>query len=89
MLSFSPPGHEPFKLAGQVTWINKVRANGDNRTPDGRPLRQPTPSARFTPSQVQIARMTLDDALAIVGREVDESGRPSRGSGLSPFARTC
>jgi type IV pilus assembly protein PilZ len=33
MLSFSPPGHEPFKLAGQVTWINKVRPNGDNPNP--------------------------------------------------------
>ncbi len=33
MLSFSPPGHEPFKLAGRVTWINKVRANGDNPNP--------------------------------------------------------
>jgi type IV pilus assembly protein PilZ len=33
MLSFAPPGHEPFKLAGQVTWINKVRANGDNPNP--------------------------------------------------------
>jgi type IV pilus assembly protein PilZ len=38
MLSFSPPptngtAHEPFKLAGQVTWINKVRANGDNPNP--------------------------------------------------------
>ena len=33
MLSFSPPGHEPFKLAGQVAWINKVRPNGDNPNP--------------------------------------------------------
>jgi type IV pilus assembly protein PilZ len=33
MLSFSPPGHESFKLAGQVTWINKVRPNGDNPNP--------------------------------------------------------
>lgn len=38
MLSFAPPPtngkeHEPFKLAGQVAWINKVRANGDNPNP--------------------------------------------------------
>jgi len=33
MLSFAPPGHEPFKLAGQVAWINKVRPNGDNPNP--------------------------------------------------------
>ena len=33
MLSFAPPGHEPFKLAGQVAWINRVRDNGDNPNP--------------------------------------------------------
>jgi type IV pilus assembly protein PilZ len=32
-LAFEPPGHEPFKLDGQVTWINPVRANGDNPNP--------------------------------------------------------
>ncbi len=32
-LSFSPPGYEPFKLAGQVAWINKVRPDGDNPNP--------------------------------------------------------
>ena len=32
-LSFSPPGHEPFKLRGVVAWINPVRANGDNPNP--------------------------------------------------------
>lgn len=33
VLSFSPPGHEPFKLEGEVAWINAVRANGDNPNP--------------------------------------------------------
>ncbi len=33
MLSFSPPGHESFKLEGVVAWINPVRANGDNPNP--------------------------------------------------------
>ena len=33
VLSFAPPGHEPFKLAGVVAWVNKVRANGDNPNP--------------------------------------------------------
>jgi type IV pilus assembly protein PilZ len=33
MLSFSPPGHESFKLAGQVAWVNKLRPNGDNPNP--------------------------------------------------------
>jgi type IV pilus assembly protein PilZ len=33
ILSFAPPGHEPFKLAGQVAWINRVRPNGDNPNP--------------------------------------------------------
>jgi uncharacterized protein (TIGR02266 family) len=32
-LSFAPPGHEPFKLEGQVQWINAVRPNGDNPNP--------------------------------------------------------
>jgi type IV pilus assembly protein PilZ len=32
-LSFAPPGHEPFKLQGQVAWVNKLRANGDNPNP--------------------------------------------------------
>jgi type IV pilus assembly protein PilZ len=32
-LSFSPPGHEPFKLDGVVAWINRVRPNGDNPNP--------------------------------------------------------
>ncbi len=33
MLSFAPPGHEPFKLEGSVAWVNKVRPNGDNPNP--------------------------------------------------------
>ncbi|CAN5389672.1 hypothetical protein BH09MYX1_BH09MYX1_19990 [soil metagenome] len=32
-LSFRPPGHEPFRLRGQVAWINPVRADGDNPNP--------------------------------------------------------
>jgi type IV pilus assembly protein PilZ len=32
-LSFAPPGHEPFKLEGQVQWVNKLRPNGDNPNP--------------------------------------------------------
>jgi type IV pilus assembly protein PilZ len=32
-LAFAPPGHEPFKLAGEVAWINPVRADGDNPNP--------------------------------------------------------
>jgi type IV pilus assembly protein PilZ len=33
MLTFEPPGYEPFKLEGHVAWINPVRANGDNPNP--------------------------------------------------------
>src|SRR5579883_2157754 len=33
VLSFEPPGYEPFKLEGQVAWINAVRADGDNPNP--------------------------------------------------------
>jgi type IV pilus assembly protein PilZ len=33
MLSFSPPGHEAFKLEGVVAWVNKVRPGGDNPNP--------------------------------------------------------
>ena len=33
VLSFSPPGHEPFKLRGTVAWINPYRENGDNPNP--------------------------------------------------------
>ena len=33
VLSFEPPGHESFKLEGDVAWINAVRANGDNPNP--------------------------------------------------------
>jgi type IV pilus assembly protein PilZ len=33
VLSFEPPGYEPFKLEGQVAWINAVRPNGDNPNP--------------------------------------------------------
>ncbi len=32
-LSFEPPGYEPFKLEGEVAWINAVRADGDNLNP--------------------------------------------------------
>src|SRR5215469_15203828 len=33
VLSFAPPGHEPFKLDGVVAWVNPLRANGDNPNP--------------------------------------------------------
>jgi type IV pilus assembly protein PilZ len=33
ILSFEPPGYEPFKLEGEVTWINALRADGDNPNP--------------------------------------------------------
>ena len=33
MLTFAPPGHEVFKLAGEVAWINPVRKSGDNPNP--------------------------------------------------------
>ena len=32
-LAFAPPGHESFKLGGEVAWVNPVRANGDNPNP--------------------------------------------------------
>jgi type IV pilus assembly protein PilZ len=33
VLSFEPPGYEPFKLEGRVAWINAVRDDGDNPNP--------------------------------------------------------
>jgi type IV pilus assembly protein PilZ len=33
LLTFAPPGHDAFKLAGEVAWINPVRADGDNPNP--------------------------------------------------------
>jgi type IV pilus assembly protein PilZ len=33
VLSFAPPGYEPFKLQGKVAWINRVRPDGDNPNP--------------------------------------------------------
>ena len=33
VLSFEPPGYEPFKLEGEVAWINPVRPDGDNPNP--------------------------------------------------------
>ncbi len=33
IMSFAPPGYEPFKLEGEVAWINVVRPNGDNPNP--------------------------------------------------------
>lgn len=33
MLTFAPTGHEPFKLGGQVTWVNPIRPGGDNPNP--------------------------------------------------------
>ena len=33
VLAFAPPGHQPFKLEGNVAWVNKVRDDGDNPNP--------------------------------------------------------
>jgi type IV pilus assembly protein PilZ len=33
MMSFEPPGYEPFKLQGQVAWVNVLRPDGDNPNP--------------------------------------------------------
>lgn len=33
MMSFEPPGYEPFKLEGEIAWVNRVRADGDNPNP--------------------------------------------------------
>jgi type IV pilus assembly protein PilZ len=33
LLSFAPPGYKPFKLQGEVAWVNVVRPNGDNPNP--------------------------------------------------------
>jgi type IV pilus assembly protein PilZ len=33
VLSFAPPGYKPFKLEGDVAWINALRPNGDNPNP--------------------------------------------------------
>ncbi len=33
VLVFAPPGYEPFKLEGEVAWINPLRSNGDNPNP--------------------------------------------------------
>jgi type IV pilus assembly protein PilZ len=33
VLSFAPPGYSPFKLEGEVAWINPVRSDGDNPNP--------------------------------------------------------
>jgi type IV pilus assembly protein PilZ len=32
-LAFAPPGHEPFRLIGEVAWINPLRKVGDNPNP--------------------------------------------------------
>jgi type IV pilus assembly protein PilZ len=33
VLAFAPPGYPPFKLEGEVAWINPLRSNGDNPNP--------------------------------------------------------
>ena len=33
VLAFAPPGHDSFKLEGEVAWVNKVRETGDNPNP--------------------------------------------------------
>jgi type IV pilus assembly protein PilZ len=32
-LSFAPPGHDAFRLIGEVAWINPIRKLGDNPNP--------------------------------------------------------
>jgi len=32
-LQFAPPGYEPFKLIGDVAWLNRLRDDGDNPNP--------------------------------------------------------
>ena len=33
VMSFEPPGYEPFKLQGEVAWVNALRPDGDNPNP--------------------------------------------------------
>lgn len=33
VLSFAPDGHEPFKLKGEVAWVNPLRPGSDNPNP--------------------------------------------------------
>jgi type IV pilus assembly protein PilZ len=33
VLSFAPPGYQPFKVEGEVAWINHLRPDGDNPNP--------------------------------------------------------
>lgn len=33
LLTFAPPGHEPFKLVGTVAWQNKLKLQADNPNP--------------------------------------------------------
>ncbi|WP_394820614.1 TIGR02266 family protein [Pendulispora albinea] len=33
LLSFAPPGYEPFKLAGVVAWQNQLKLQADNPNP--------------------------------------------------------
>lgn len=33
LLTFAPPGHEAFKLAGVVAWQNKLKLQADNPNP--------------------------------------------------------
>ena len=44
VLSFAPPGYEPFKLEGEVAWINPVPRRRRQPEPrDGRALRRTSP----------------------------------------------
>jgi type IV pilus assembly protein PilZ len=33
VMAFEPPGYKPFKLEGEVAWVNLVRDDGDNPNP--------------------------------------------------------
>jgi type IV pilus assembly protein PilZ len=55
VLAFAPPGHEPFKLDGEVAWVNRVRPGGDNPNP-GMGVRFVTLSAEERERLVEVIR---------------------------------
>ncbi len=74
-LSFSPPGHETFKLEGEIAWLNRVRPNGDNPNPGM--------GVRFVDLQMEDRERLVEVVRAVAYvREPDLSGDPGVGSGL-------
>jgi type IV pilus assembly protein PilZ len=51
LLTFSPPGYEPFQLQGDVAWVNPLREGGDNPNPG---------------MGIRFARLTLDNRERLV-----------------------